>query len=197
MQNTFKLLLLALLLSACNSGNSNETKTQPEEPAVTVIPDTTSAETGTNALNLVQEREHIYSNPAQPDKFRLELQNGKATFTIKNAEGKLLYEENFTADDLEAALVYEMETSQPSLQERQDFIRKRVKEFFDEENFNSPAIAPNDIFDTSYGQEQAWNEIKKDKKSISFSYLLGKENGKRIAYSPSEKKVMLVGFFGG
>ena len=153
-------------------------------------------------ISFTNTRTHIFSDPTQPDTFRLVMEGadileGKAHFTITNAQGKVIHDEIISAPDLEASMVYEMETPTATKIQREDFIKKRFNKFFHDEQFNTPAIAPNDVYDPAFGDEAAWNAIKKDPKSISFNYLLGKENGRRIAYSKLKKKVMLVGHFGG
>ncbi|MBK0404132.1 hypothetical protein I5M27_14145 [Adhaeribacter sp. BT258] len=161
-----------------------------------------TAENTASRISFTNMRTHIFSDPAKPDTFRIVMQgsdilNGKAHFTITTAQGKVIHNEIIPAPDLEASMVYELETPTATKKQREDFIKNRFSQFFHEEQFTTPAIAPNDVYDPTFGDETAWNAIKKDPKSISFSYLLGKENGKRIAYSKLKKKVMLVGNFGG
>lgn len=156
----------------------------------------------TGKVELKIKRTHLFSDPAKPDNFELSLYGPsllKSTihFTITNSAGKEIYQESITAADLEASMVYEMKGATATEKQREEFIKKRLNEFFDDKNFSTPAIAPNDMYDPTYGDEKAWNAIKNDPKSISFNYLTGKENGQRIAYSKLKQKVMHVGNFGG
>jgi hypothetical protein len=45
--------------------------------------------------------------------------------------------------------------------------------------------------DSLYINIAAWNDIKSNKESVGFYYLLGKEDGRWIAYSKRLNKVML------
>lgn len=147
-------------------------------------------------------RTRIFSDPIRPDTFKLEMQGldilkGKARFTITTAQGKRIHDEIISAPDLEASMVYEMKTPTATPAEREQYIKNRFNTFFAEAQFTKPAIAPHDLYDPAYGNEKAWNALKADTSAVSFNYLLGKENGKRIAWSALQKKVMTVGFFGG
>ena len=163
---------------------------------------TTKPNFETGKVELKIKRTHLFSDPTQPDIFELNLSGNsllksKVHFTITNAVGKEIYSENITAADLEASMVYEMKNATATEKQREAFIKKRLNEFFDDKNFSTPAIAPNDMYAPSYGDEKAWNAIKNDPKSIGFNYLTGKENGQRIAYSKQKQKVMHIGNFGG
>jgi hypothetical protein len=156
----------------------------------------------TGNVNLEIKRTHLFSHPNKPDNFELNLSGNSLLksnihFTITDPQSKVIYRDSMTTADLEASMVYEMKTATPTEKQREDFIKKRLNEFFDDKNFSIPAIAPNDTFDPTFGDQKAWNAIKNDPKSISFNYLIGKENGRRIAYSKLLKKVMTVGYFGG
>jgi hypothetical protein len=203
---------IATITLACTEKRTNETQikiTRDKNGKTTTTTTVTSHGESvekpiikTEQVNLEIKRKHLFSDPAKPDNFELKLDgtsvlNSKVSFTISDPAGKIIYHDSLTAADLEASMVYEMKTSKPTEKQREDFIKKRLNEFFDEKNFTFPAIAPNDIYDPTYGEEASWNAIKKEPKSISFNYLIGKENGRRVAYSKLRKKVMLVGNFGG
>src|SRR5688572_6298211 len=212
MKNIILISFIAIFTFACSEKRTveKEIKIIKDETGKTV---TTTTETSngdstakptikTGEVKLKIKKAHLFSDPTKPDNFELNLAgnsilNSKIQFTITNPTGQLIYQDSMTAADLEASMVYEMKTSTPTEKQREAFLKKRLNGFFDNENFSTPAIAPNDIFDPTYGDEAAWNAIKKDPKSINFNYLLGKENGRRIAYSKLKKKVMLVGNFGG
>ncbi|MFC5271541.1 hypothetical protein [Adhaeribacter terreus] len=179
------------------NGTTTTTTAEKAEGDTATKPD---FETGKVELNI--KRTHHFSDPTKPDNFALHLTGPsllKSTihFTITDPKGTTIFLDTLTAADLEASMVYEMKTNKPTEQEREAFVKKRLNEFFDDKNFSTPAIAPNDMYDRIYGNEKSWNAIKNDPKSISFNYLIGKENGQRIAYSRLEKKVMHVGNFGG
>jgi hypothetical protein len=212
MKNILLLSILAAFALSCSEKKNVEKsiKITRDENGTTVTKTTekfegdtaTKPNFETGAVKLEIKRTHLFSSPAQPDNFELHLSGNSLLksniqFTIINPEGQLIYQDSMTAADLEASMVYEMKTATATEKQREEFIKKRLNEFFDDKNFSMPAIAPNDIYDPTYGDEASWNAIKKDPKSISFNYLLGKENGRRIAYSKIKKKVTLVGNFGG
>lgn len=202
MKQTF-LLMLAFFAFACSETTTKNTETSVPDTTIEPI-DTSSAQVEQPAAEELPSTEahHIFSDPTNPDHFKLTLHGNSllesyAKFTITNPQGKIIYHDSLSSGDLEASMVYEMETPIATAEEREAFIRKRVKEFFAEKQFSTPAVAPNDSYDTTFGDEETWNTIKNDKNAVGFSYLIGKENGRRIAYSKLKDKVMVVGYFGG
>lgn len=204
----YLLALSVFALASCSQTTVKEENTTKKTETEITIPAASDSATTTQAQNRkigmpqIVEAKHIFSDPTNQDNFRLELNgmnvlDGKVKFTITNLKGQLIYQDSMQAADLEASMVYEMKSQTATQKQREDFILKRMHEFFDEKNFSTPAIAPNDSYDPAFGEETAWNAIKNDKNAVGFNYLTGKENGRRLAYSKLRKKVMLVGFFGG
>lgn len=74
---------------------------------------------------------------------------------------------------------------------KEDYIKKRVDEFFLQERFHRPAITQTEIFDEDYSEKNIWDDIRSDSTSVGFYYLIGEENGRNIAYSKRLKKVVL------
>src|SRR5688572_3188169 len=212
MKNLLSLTIIVLFAGACSEKRTveKEVKIIKDENGrtTTTTSETTNGDTAsrptikTGEIKLAIKKTHLFSNQTKPDNFELKLAGTsllKSTilFTITNPAGQIIYQDSMSAADLEASMVYEMKTPTPTEKQREDFIKKRLNGFFDEENFSTPAIAPNDTYDPTFGDEKAWNAIKNDPKGINFNYLVGKENGRRIAYSKLLKKAMVVGFFGG
>ncbi len=144
----------------------------------------------------------MFSSENRPDYFRLALHGdsitgGQVQFTITTYEGHKIYEENFSAADLEASMVYEMRASPASTSDREAYIVKRMEEFVQPTDFVSPAIAPNSPAQTSFVNETTWRRIQSNPNSIGFKYLLGKEDGRLLVYDPEQKKVVRYGSFGG
>jgi hypothetical protein len=77
------------------------------------------------------------------------------------------------------------------VKDTEKYMRNRVKEFFDEKNFNYPAIKQDEVFDEDYSDMEIWNDIKSDRTAIGFYYLIGEEDGRTIAYSKKTKKVVM------
>lgn len=139
---------------------------------------------------------HTFSNPAKKDEFRIvvtgkNLMKGKVIFTITSAEGKNLLTEEFDADYLLAS--YDFTGDIHSQKETDAFITKRVQEFFSNDKFSVPAIQDKDVFEDQsyYIDEETWNEIKATKNAVGFYYLLGKEDGRHIAFSKKKGKVVM------
>ena len=194
--------MLAFFTFACSETTRKNTGTSaPEAPKPADTSSVSKTQPAAEELPSAETR-HIFSDPTNPDHFKLVLHGNSllesyAQFTITNPKGQIIYHDSLSSGDLEASMVYEMETPIATAEERQAFIRKRVKDFFTEKQFSTPAVAPNDSYDTTFGDEATWNTIKNDKNAVGFSYLIGKENGRRIAYSKLKNKVMVVGYFGG
>lgn len=136
---------------------------------------------------------HAFSDPATQDIFNLTLTGtsllkSKATFEIFNAKGLRLYQEKF--DGLWLLNELEVDAYNMNIRQQEDYLRKRVKEFFDEKNFLKPAIGSKDVTESDYSDLIIWNEIRANRKAIGFSYLLSYENHRKIAWSNKLKKVV-------
>ncbi len=74
---------------------------------------------------------------------------------------------------------------------KEDYIRRRIDNFFKAENFISPAVGEKEVFDSLVSAKAEWENIKSDRGAIGFYYLVGKEDGRKIAYSKTLNKVLL------
>ncbi|MER2998548.1 hypothetical protein [Pontibacter populi] len=170
-------LSLCLLLIACS------TKERQEEAKAQEV-----------STNIIKQsvKQHAFSDPATKDTFKVTLegdsvQTAKVTFEIHNSKGEQIYLEQFDAIDL---INYDLpENANPADWDK--FILNRIDTFFEEENFVTPAIQSGMEFDPYYADETAWEDIKSDSNSIGFYYLLGKEDGRWIAYSEALQKVVM------
>ena len=177
-----KLLVLSLcmLLFACAS-----TSTQEEVASTDILSDTETILISNTEL-------HPFSDPIKQDTFRIKLVGDSlhiaiATLEIVGHDGRILYTESFTANYL---LNYDTPLN-PTPGQRDEFILNRIDTFFDAENFKMPAITADMTFDPNYSDQQIWDDIKSDDASIGFHYLLGKEDGRWLAYSKSQQEVVL------
>lgn len=146
-----------------------------------------------DSILLEQRKFHFFSNTEKEDEFHIYLTGetiykGTITFQITNHKEKLILKEKFSAQLL---IGYEFIGDQKSLKDKEDFIIQRVMEFFKEENFIYPAISSKDIFDEDYSDKKIWEDIKSDKTAIGFNYLIGEEDGRRIAFSKKKGKVVM------
>jgi len=144
---------------------------------------------------------HRFSNTSHRDTFKLlvkgtELVNAKVNFNIVDYKGRKIYEEVFDAVDLIGlSLAPDSITgAEPGKKRKEDFIRKRIKDFFAEGNFSMPAIERNSTFDDDDLDKSIWRDIKSDNTAIGFIYTLDAEDTKSIAYSKKRHKVVV--YFG-
>jgi hypothetical protein len=196
-----KLILLLLLPGiiitshSCGESTREEAKrsaeTEPKTEAQMEVEETVEK----SEYLLENKTLHTFSDPAAKDEFRIvvtgeSLLKGKVLFTITNPEGKNLLKEEFDANFL---LGYDFTGNINSQKDTDAFITKRIKTFFAEKQFSSPAIEDDVIFEDQsyYIDKETWDEIKSDKKAIGFYYLLGKEDGRHVAFSKKKGKVVM------
>lgn len=197
------ILLLPLFgfVAACSTPDARQasTTTSTADTATHLEPMDTTRATAANAqsdtLKTVSKR-HIFSSPGSPDVFRLAMRgkdvlSGEATFTITDNSGQVIFREILSAEDLEAAMVYEMKTPTASVAEREAYIRRRMDEFFGDKNFRTPALTVKDTYPTDGTVDRAtWDDLRQRPDAVSFSYLVGKEDRRRIAWAPRTKQVV-------
>jgi hypothetical protein len=197
---------LLLLLAACSTPDARQSRT------TTATADTTAAEpmdtaraakvnAQSDTLKVVR-RKHLFSSPASPDLFMLTVRgtsliSGEASFTITDASGQVIFREVLTASDLEASMVYEMQGSSASQAEREAFVKKRMDEFFADKNFQQPALAKAENYQPGQIDRATWDDLRRRPDATSFRYLVGKEETRRIAWSPLKKQVVKLGSTGG
>ena len=204
--------LLLPLLAACNSTPSavNEgtvsriADRQGRDTAALPAPDTARAKAVSahgDTLRVVRTA-HNFSNAnlkAQPDVFRLvfrgpSILEGTGEFTITDPSGQVIFREMLTEPDLEAALVYEMRNPTASRAERETFVLRRLDRFFLPAQFRTPAVGSKAIFPAGLENldRTTWNDLRQRPDAIGFEYLKGKEDRRRIAWSPIKKQTVRV-----
>ena len=65
-----------------------------------------------------------------------------------------------------------------------------MDEFFNEDNFSSPAIGLEDSCESDYSDCEIWETLKNEQTAVGFYFLIGEEAGCWIAYSKKLKKVL-------
>ncbi|MBC8084186.1 MAG: hypothetical protein H7Z21_13350, partial [Hymenobacter sp.] len=154
-----------------------------------------AADAQSDTLKTVRRR-HIFSAPGSPDEFRLVMRGkglltGEATFTVTDASGQVIFREMLSAEELEAAMVYEMKTPTATAPEREAYIRRRMDEFFGDKNFRAPALTAQAPYPAGSPTDRAtWDDLRQRPDAISFSYLVGKEDRRRIVWSPRTKQMV-------
>jgi hypothetical protein len=154
-------------------------------------------QTGNNLIIYNTEKYHHFSTLGKKDFFSLTLtgnsiQKGDLVFKIISSTGKLIYNQKFKGEDLIGYGLSEKWQNgiTPTPKEYDDYILKRMKEFFDEKNFFKPAIAKNEKPDLNFTYQNIWDDIKSDNTAIGFHYLIGKEDNRWIAWSKKQGKVL-------
>jgi len=189
------------LLAACSTPDTRQATTSAAtlaDSATRLEPmDTARASAATAQSDTLKtvSRRHVFSGPASPDVFRLVLRgkdvlSGEITFTITDAAGRVIFREVFSAADLEASMVNEMQKTTVTPAEREAYVRRRMDEFFSEKNFRQPALLPKDAYQTGGADRATWDDLRHRSDAVAFLYLVGKEDRHRIAYSPRTKQVV-------
>jgi hypothetical protein len=132
-----------------------------------------------------------FSDPVKKDRFVISIEGktileGEFKFRIISSDSVELLNEKYPANYL---IGYGLDP-ESSVEDQENFIRKRIDEFFEDDNFNLPAIQRDQVYDMDYSDEEIWNDIMSDSTSVGFNYLIGEESGCRIAYSKKMKKVV-------
>jgi hypothetical protein len=137
-------------------------------------------------------KEVYFSSSASKDVFSLELigesvLNGKIKFQIFTSKSEQIYSVSFNSIDM---LGYEI-APEATLEQKEDFILRRMDNFFEETNFVRPAIDQSEYDSEDYDEidEGLWNSIKNNN-SVGFYYLLGEGNMTWITYLKEKNEVV-------
>lgn len=183
-----KLLILVIsitmlaALSACKQdGPIQEDKTRAK-----------ASSADKQSVILVNEKTHAFSDPTKQDTFRITIAGdsvltSKAVLEIIKFDGSVLYQDTFASNYLIDYGIVE----NPTAVKMEAYILQRANTFFHNDNFMQPALPTDRTFDPNYSDKQVWDIIKSDSSAIGFYYKLGKEDGRYLAYSGSEGKVVM------
>ncbi|MGI4884352.1 MAG: hypothetical protein ACRYFR_05270 [Janthinobacterium lividum] len=200
-------LLLLPLLAACNAAPKATTETalaRAAPPAAGALPppDTARAKAVSalgDTLRVVRQRHNFSRSKGPPDAFRLVFRGpsvlaGNAEFTITDPSGQVIFREMLTEPDLEAALVYELKTPAATPAEREAYVLRRIDQFFQPAQFQTPAVGPQATFPNHVENldQATWADLKRRPGTIGFDYLKGKEDRQRLAWSPLKKQTVRV-----
>jgi hypothetical protein len=136
---------------------------------------------------------HVFSDKDTMDQFYIcikgkTIHDGTVTLRITKGNGVVLLNEEFPSYLL---MGYDYEGDVNSRPDREKFMISRIKSFFDDKHFASPAIQPDDKFDENLSDKDIWDEISADKNNVGFFYILGEGDGRKIAYSKKMNKAVL------
>ncbi len=143
--------------------------------------------------NVNQSVTKSFSDLKTLDTFKIELTGRKPedmvlTFSIKNADGKEIYNTKIKGTDL-------LGSADPNIDLTKEkdqiiFLKTIADEFFNDDNFLEPAVLTEDKADSYVPDKALYDELKKSGLN-GFKYRLGKENNIYIAWSEREQKVKI------
>jgi len=187
--------LVIFLTSSCTSSKKEQNlNSEATELNEAIIENPKQKEFTEIDIKLVeQKRLTIFSNSKEKDEFLIyvvgeTIYEGTAFFQITNYEGVVIHNESFPSKFL---IGQEFVGDRNSETEMEEFIIERVKNFFNEENFQFPAISPEENYDEDYSNKDIWEDILSDQTAVGFYYLIGDGDGRRIAYSKKNGKVVV------
>ncbi|GGI25730.1 hypothetical protein GCM10008119_19130 [Pedobacter mendelii] len=109
-------------------------------------------------------------------------------FTIKNADGKEIYNTKLKGTDLVGNTDPNIDLSKQK--DQIIFLKTITSNFFSDDNFLEPAVMPDDKADNNTPDKALYEELKKSGLN-GFKYRLGKEDNLYIAWSEKEQKVKI------
>jgi hypothetical protein len=115
--------------------------------------------------------------------------SAEMTFVILTTHGDTLFEERFPSRSL---LDYGFERDNRSDSSERAYIAERIRRFFDDTEFESPAVPLTAAPDSGFTNLSLWEELRGDFTVISFHFLVGEEDNKVIVYSRKRRCVEVL-----
>jgi len=197
LKNTFLLILIVTIFTACNSGTKKSTVVKKAEVSTNdtimhKVTPKTAIEIDTSITQLKIIHNHAFSDELKQDTFKLTLKGpsitkGIVTFDIVAFDGRKIHTETFDTSFLLGDLVDFPLTNRQKI----DTITARFKDFFNEKAFSNPALDIKAPLDTDYVDLNIQKDILSDKTSIGFFYAIGYEGVTEIAYSKKHRKTVV------
>ena len=168
---TLPLLAFILLFAACT------TKSSPETEEATQVKTMTKS----------------FSDSLKVDTFQITLTGKKPknmllTFSIKNWEGKEIYQQVLQASALLDNYKETLDLGKEKMQ--RDFMLQELNFFLDDENFLEPAVTEEESPDQYMPDKVFYNELKRTNLN-GFKYRISKETKIYIAWSEKEQQVKI------
>jgi len=188
------LMILSIVLSLCLYSKATESQVLTLEPVNAEIENINKSTDAIKDSALIENRVmHSFSQMDKKDEFYIcikgkSILDGKMIFKIIKSDGTEILNEEFPSCFL---LGYGFAGDKNSVKDKEDYIKSRITDFFNEKNFLHPAIQPGESFDEDYSDKEIWDEIKSDQTSIGFSYLIGEEDLRMISFSKKKRKVVM------
>jgi hypothetical protein len=189
----FFLFTLIAILFSFNTSSKAIVLISSYKVEKTECENTNDSDYGNDSILIENRMYHVFSNPEKKDTFYIcvkgkSLTEGKVVFTIISYNGVEILKEEFSSYTL---LDYGFNDDYSTKKNKEEYIKKRIKEFFLESNFYAPAINTGERFNEYYSVREIWEEIKSDKTAVGFNYLIGEEDGRKIAYSKKKKRIVM------
>lgn len=171
----FKGVLWVLALPVCVQVCANNTVKQRNGPFPVLI---------------TIKANHIFSNPAAIDHFSLSVSgksvlDGEIRLFVSTNDHTVIFRDSFQA----TALLRDDEADLTNKQ-KEEIIRKRMKDFFNHSSFIKPASKIASPFWPDNSDKAVWLDITSNKEAIGFVYSYGYEGTYAIAYSKKKRKAV-------
>jgi hypothetical protein len=187
-----RLLILCLFsIFGCTARMETQSSTASDTSAT----DTRLGQIAAGSIDTVlyrMEALHNFSSIVDKDTFKItvygkSLNDGKFRFQIVARSGKPILDETYETTRL---LDYSLKANATDI-EIEDHIKARIDKFFNEDNFNQPAISRDATFDEDYSEREIWDDLVADQTAVGYYYLIGEEDIRRIAFSKKLGKVVM------
>ena len=192
MKVQYIILIFFFLSISKTSSYGIEFQTAPTSSTVAIKEDLKTSPS-IDSILIESKVEHEFSQIDKKDEFYIcirgkSIVEGKVIFKIVRSDKTVILEKEFPTYLL---MNYGFDGDLNSIKDREKYMISRIEGFFNEKNFLYPAIKKDEQFDEDYSDKEIWNEIKSDQTAIGFSYLIGEEDGRKIAFSKKQKKVVM------
>lgn len=144
-----------------------------------------------DAEGLEKTTTFAFSDTVKLDTFSVALigentKNMQLLFTIKSADGKEIYRQEISTDELLKNYIATADMKKES--DKIKFLKEEIAYFFDEKHFLEPAVTTDEQPDKNVPDKAFYNELKQSGLN-GFDYRLGKDSNVYIAWSTQEQKV--------
>jgi len=187
-------MILAIVLTSClKNSKLAENQKLAGQGNTEIIDQSLSNGTFKDSVLIENTVMHAFSQFDNKDEFYIcikgkSITDGKMIFKITKSDGTELLNEEFPSYLL---MGYGFEGDMNSEKDKEDYIKSRINDFFNESNFIHPAIKSDETLDEDYSDKEIWDEIKSDQTIIGFYYLIGEGDGRKIAFSKKKGKVVM------
>ena len=138
---------------------------------------------------------HEFSEIDKKDEFYVcikgeSIVEGKVVFKIISHNGTEIFNEEFPSSLL-LDYGFKFEGDPNSIEDKENYIKDRIGNFFNENSFNNRPIEPDEDFDAEFSNKEIWDDIKSDSTAIGFTFFIGETGSRSIAFSKKTGKVVM------